>query len=71
MPIELINLCAYDGQQLNIEKVDANKHTLVGESVQPAKQGDDLVEDPFKKRVNANIAATQIPSFDWNAAGEE
>ena len=31
---------------------------------------DDIV-DPFKKRVNPNFQASQIPSYDWTAPEQE
>ena len=56
-----------DGEWLDseIEKGElSNRNDLTATEEQHFD--DDLV-DPFKKRVNPNFQATQIPSYDWTA----
>ena len=48
----------------------SNKNPKNHKSQQPDVKiiKEELIEDPFKKRVNPNFQASQVPTFDWTAA---
>ena len=56
-----------DGEWLDSE---IEKEELTNNNDQAATEEqlfDDSLVDPFKKRVNPNFQASQIPSYDWTA----